>query len=230
MANIDKIKIKNWVVGDTFAYKIKSEKYPEYNGRYLIFNMMYFDEKKISRQEKAFRVKITKDNNIPKSLEDLNELKYIVGVYTSYNYCNPKVVKQVPDEYGFLYDYTYVIHFQRKDVLNNFMYIGNYEMQSEPNEFHCYDGFSGYAYCYYEFAQDYIIDKYERYNLKKGNIYTVEGNYRAHNYYFELLKVFDDVKRRSDEYFKEHPINPENNKKKHRDTLTYVGPKKQDKQ
>lgn len=101
-------------------------------------------------------------------------------------------------------------------------------MQSEPNEFHCYDGFSGYAYCYYEFAQDYIIDNYEQYNLKKGNVYTEEGNYRAHNYYFELLKVFDDVKRRSDEYFKEHPINPENNKKKHRDTLTYVGPKKQD--
>ena len=47
------------------------------------------------------------------------------------------------------------------------MYIGNYKMQSEPNEFHCYDGFSGYAYCYYEFVQDYLIDKYEQYNLKK---------------------------------------------------------------
>lgn len=121
MTNIDKLKIKNQVVGDTFAYKIKSQKYLEYNGRHLIFNMMYFDEKKISRQEKAFRVKIAEDNNIPKSLEDLNKLKYIVGVYTSYNYCNPKVVKQVPDEYGFLDDYTYFIHFQRKDVLNNFI-------------------------------------------------------------------------------------------------------------
>ena len=68
--DVDKLRMKNWVVGDTFAWKIKSDKYPEYNGKYLIFNMMPFDEKKISRQEKAFRVKITKDNNIPKSLEN----------------------------------------------------------------------------------------------------------------------------------------------------------------
>ena len=42
----------------------------------------------------------------------------------------------------------------------------------------------------------------------------------------EILVLMQVLKRIKND--KEHPINLENNKKKHRDTLTYVGSKKQD--
>lgn len=37
---IDKNKMKNWLVGDTFAYKINSKKYSEYNDRYILFSVV----------------------------------------------------------------------------------------------------------------------------------------------------------------------------------------------
>ena len=131
------------------------------------------------------------------------------------NYChNGKKMQFIPDEYGFVYDYRIIIYFNGKNDLSKFEYLGNYSLQELDNEYKDNDGFPGIQSCTYKFFQNIILDKYEWYNLKKGNDYIDEGNYRAHNSYFEILKVFDDVKRRSDEYFKEHPINPENNRKK----------------
>lgn len=215
---VDKLKLKNWLVGDTFTYEIESEKYAEYNGRYLIFNLIDSSEMLTTKYQKMFRVKITKNNKLPKTLEELNNLEYIIVIPNSIkiiNYChNAKKMQFIPDEYGFVYDYRIIIYFNGKNDLSKFEYLGNYSLQELDNEYKDNDGFPGIQSCTYKFFQNIILDKYEWYNLKKGNDYIDEGNYRAHNSYFEILKVFDDVKRRSDEYFKEHPINPENNRKK----------------
>lgn len=63
---VDKLKLKNWLVGDTFTYEIESEKYAEYNGRYLIFNLIDSSEMLTTKYQKMFRVKITKNNKLPK--------------------------------------------------------------------------------------------------------------------------------------------------------------------
>lgn len=68
---IDKTRIKNWVIGDTFSYKINSDKYPEYNDNYIIFTFIPTPStwEKI-RTKKMFISKITKDKTLPKTQDE----------------------------------------------------------------------------------------------------------------------------------------------------------------
>ena len=55
----DKTKLSNWVNNDVFAIKIESEKFPEYNERYIILIHSIIEKEgwKTSRTTNNFRAK-----------------------------------------------------------------------------------------------------------------------------------------------------------------------------
>lgn len=171
MTNIDELRLKNWVVGDTFAWKIKSEKYPEYNGRYLIFNLIDPSEILVSSYQKIFRVKITKNDKLPDTLEELNNLEYVIMIPNSIKVINylasGKEIPYTPDEYGFVYDYRIIVYFNNRSDLSRFEYLGNYSLKELDNEYKDNDGFPGTKRCAYKFLQDIVLEKYVLCNLKK---------------------------------------------------------------
>ena len=86
MIKNDKTKLKNWLAGDVFAYKINSNKYPDYNGRYLIFikcDIKKEDWVTNSRTTKYFRIKITAKKEIPTSCDEIENLEYKYNDYLS---------------------------------------------------------------------------------------------------------------------------------------------------
>ena len=74
--------MKNWVVGDTFAWKIKSKKFSKYNNRYVLFTMIetpkYWE---LPRTKRAFISKITDDCSLPKNQNEYEKAKpmYLVS-------------------------------------------------------------------------------------------------------------------------------------------------------
>lgn len=177
---IDKTKIKNWLAGDVFALKINSNKYPDYNGRYLIF--IKCDIKKEdwitnSRTTKYFRIKITAKKEIPTSCDEIENLEYIKADSSSYDLEKFKypadVAGLIPDKYNLIYVYIMKLWAFKYRIPDDLLYIGNFDITPPENEYipyyrtHCVplriwdDG---------KELTDMILKQYEDYNLEKTEI------------------------------------------------------------
>lgn len=73
---INKSKVKNWQIGDTFALKINHTN-QIYDGRYLIIIKGNYDWNYDFPRFQTCLLKITKDKIIPKNIDEINNLEFI---------------------------------------------------------------------------------------------------------------------------------------------------------
>lgn len=132
-----------WNLGDVFAYQIESElsKKRGLYGRYFLIQKVDEGVWYPGHIVPITYVKITKDGNLPSSLEEYNQLEYVQTHFTRYEErfwpidmsCpqediakKSKIIYQV-DEYGFLPQYRIMLLNTSKRVIpSKLSYIGNY--------------------------------------------------------------------------------------------------------
>ena len=142
-------KRKTWKKWDTFYYKIESEN-EIINNRYLLF-VKVDDTQWYDKKFPVFRVLITKDNKLPTSFEEVNNLEHVqtsqVYWYERWNStdlhnmdyyrvikerCN---MKYYPDELNFLKIYpASIVIDSRKNLPDNWHYLGNYPITNFPKD------------------------------------------------------------------------------------------------
>lgn len=222
---------KKWKVGDTFAYKIKNDE--RYKGRYIILIRYENLEWEPVNNNYSFRAKLTIDDTLLKTNEELEKLEYIKPRVTLYSdrflpfsglISDEKLIKErskvkfYPDEWGMLDVYTFDIYFSRKylNILNEFIYLGNYNLKGPEKE---YIPFSRYNAGFYSIERiENILEDYERYNLKKSWIYEDENKKSIEELTTYIPPNLDEVK----EWCKKMGFDFSKEKRK-KDSLTYVG-------
>lgn len=176
----DKLELKKWKSGDVFALKISSSKYPDYNGRYLIFIKCDIDKEDWltrSRTIKYFRIKITSKKELPSSAEEIDNLEYVKVFACDYDLEKFKypddVVDLKIDKFNSIYIYLMKLWAFKYVIPEDLIYIGNFEITPPENEYipyyrtHCVplriwdDG---------KELTDVILKQYEDYNLEKAEI------------------------------------------------------------
>ncbi len=136
-----------WKNGDVFAYKLESEYAKEkgLHNQYLIMQKAGELEWPPGHIIPMVRVKITKDNNIPKTEEEVNKLEYIETSYCEYENrfdgfsATEPIEEQIggrtfeTDEYGLLPEFLVtIINTSKKGFEDKMIYIGNYPNISLP--------------------------------------------------------------------------------------------------
>lgn len=106
---------KEWKIGDTYAYKIKSL---EYEGQYLIFRKIddYRNNKKY--QSAIIYVQITSNKQLPKTATEINELEYII----------------ISNEGNVRHQYRMILTDIPKQKSSELIYLGNYLNIKTPKD------------------------------------------------------------------------------------------------
>ena len=224
-------KFEELKTGDTFAWKIESADYPEFNGRYLILTY-YFNERFEVEKSKLFRAKITKNDEIPCSEQELDKLENIILRYNIYDFAieeyeEAKNIK--PDSYGYIYQYTFSIYIDRKTLPKKMQYLGNFSLKDIPNEFYIPNGTRNQGSAYWTYFEDNLLRGYILYNQKQFIGYTKEGNKEIYarqldfeNFRKQLKKLGDAIDGpNGKEVLRKLGIDIENEIPKE-DSLTYV--------
>lgn len=122
MLEVKKMRSRDIKNGDTFAMQIENYD-EEFNGRYLIFTSIKTKDWGTLSETPTFHVKITNDNIIPKTKEEINKLEYVkvdMTVIESAHQSELIINKTLyPDEFGYLYTYQIRIFIDgKKNCLN----------------------------------------------------------------------------------------------------------------
>ena len=143
-------KRKTWKKWDTFYYKIESEN-EIINNRYLLFVKVDDTQWYEKYSCPIFRVLITKNDKLPTSFEEVNNLEHVQTsqVYW-YKRCDSpdlhnmdyyRVIKErcnmkcYPDELNFLKIYpASIVIDSRKNLPDNWHYLGNYPITNFPKD------------------------------------------------------------------------------------------------
>ena len=143
-------KRKIWKKWDTFYYKIESEN-EIINNRYLLFVKVDDTQWYEKYSCPIFRVLITKNDKLPTSFEEVNNLEHVQTsqVYW-YKRCDSpdlhnmdyyRVIKErcnmkcYPDELNFLKIYpASIVIDSRKNLPDNWHYLGNYPITNFPKD------------------------------------------------------------------------------------------------
>ncbi len=143
-------KRKTWKKWDTFYYKIESEN-KLINNRYLLFVKVDDTQWYEKYSCPIFRVLITKNDKLPTSFEEVNNLEHVQTsqVYW-YKRCDSpdlhnmdyyRVIKErcnmkcYPDELNFLKIYpASIVIDSRKNLPDNWHYLGNYPITNFPKD------------------------------------------------------------------------------------------------
>ena len=219
--------------GDTFAWKIESEDYPEFNGRYLILTY-YYNKNHEESKSKMFRAKITKDCIIPQDAQEIEDLEDLIIQYNVYDFAKeeyPEAKNVVPDSYGYIYQYTFSIYIDRKTLPKKMQHLGNFSLKDIPNEFYVPDGTRNQESACWKYLEDNLLYDYVLYNQKQFIGYTEEGNKEVYKNAYQnaevqkFVKVFLQKMRsgEQDNILKKLGIDIENEVPTD-DSLTYVGP------
>lgn len=183
----EKLRVKNWQVGDTFALKIEHEN-PIYNGRYLILIKGNYYWNNDNRYSQTFLLKLTKDDKIPSSLEEIDNLEFIRTGYIHYieRYSSRSIgaesyamvlerckdLKFYPDEYNYLYMYDTAYWIDNRRKYDQLIYLGNYDITYPDDEFPPVCLTYRKAIIKFDDLVKDAIKKYENFNLKKSKIYN----------------------------------------------------------
>ena len=235
----DKLRMKNWVVGDTFAWKIKSDKYPEYSNRYILFTMIETPRFwKLPRTKRAFISKITVDSSLPKNQSEYEnaetiKLTFEDPVELSHRLYEVKYDAK-PDEYDYVYGYVFKFWLTNYKLSREMIYVGNFNFNHPSDSFIPDSPLYGLMLISFNNSFDNEIDimikRYESNNLRKGVKYSEEYLKDRESIRQDNIEFMNYLKRVSKRIRAEQEKNPSiENNKRHRDTITYVGPKKQDK-
>ena len=219
--------------GDTFAWKIESEDYPEFNGRYLILTY-YYNKKFEKLSSKIFRAKITKDCIIPKDVKEIEDLEDLITQCNVFDFAieeYPEAKNVVPDSYGYIYQYTFSIYIDRKTLPKKMQYLGNFSLKDIPNEFYVPEGTRNQESAYWTYLEDNLLFGYTLYNKKQFIGYTEKGNKEVYEYKLDFENFRKQLKKLGDaidgpngtEVLKKLGIDIEKEVSTD-DALTYVGP------
>lgn len=231
---IDKTRIKNWAVGDTFAWKIKSSKYPKYNNRYILFTMIETPKTwELLKTERAFISKITPNCTLPQNQSEYENAESIKLTFWDPDFLSNLLYEvkydAKPDEYDYVYGYVFKFWLTNYKVSSDMIYIGNFNFNQPTDSYIPDNPLCGLRLILFNNSFDTEIDdtleRYEINNLRKGVKYSEEylknrDKIRQDNIDFmnHLRKVSEEIEKKCEIYGCDT--------KKHRDTCTYVGHKK----
>ena len=199
----EKSSPKDWKINDVFYTKIK-HKDELYNNKYLLF--IKVGEYQWSKNSKipVFWLKITKDNNLPETKEEIDNLEFIITSMTVWeerffplmgdyqemikDLEEKKKVKFFPDDFGYLHEYRFaLIAFNRKYVPEELEYLGNFEVTPPKDEYIPFSELSINAYRW-ENLFDNLLERYKLYNLRQSIMYEKEYSENLHK---QNKEVFD---------------------------------------
>ena len=236
----DKTKLSDWEDGDVFALKIESEECPEYNNRYIIFIhcIIQKEEWKMSRTIKTFKAKITKDNKLPTTKEEIENLEYIKTGFYKYKLEKIKFRKDVknliPDKYHFIYSYLFQVKPFKYKIPENLIFLGNFQITPPINEYIPNSPYNRILFTFWKHKYGNVIDDllkfYEAYNLQKVEIYCKEYQDNFENYEREEIRFYKYMEKlgkvlegpHGKEIIKAMGIDIENEKRTN-NSITYVG-------
>ena len=181
-----------WKIGDVFAYKLKSEyaKQNQLENKYLIIQKV---DERIWWPEHTIpivRVKITENDIIPKTEEEINKLKYIQTSTCFFRdrFAGSSAIipleEQIKgmsfetDEYGLLPEYQLTIIVTSKSAANKFkeelIYLGNYTNIKPPKiEFIPITKMNLNTIRWQDLETE-LIDSYLLHNMRQSPIYKKE--------------------------------------------------------
>lgn len=144
-----KSKKEPWRIGDVYAHKISSEFAKEYglNGRYFLLQKL--DEYPYSPRIIApiAYVKITKDETLPTTTEEFNQLEYVQTSFTKYeerfypldfrrleeDIAEKSKLTYTVDEYGYLPEFRVMLVLAAgKCIPPDFVYVGSFPDADPP--------------------------------------------------------------------------------------------------
>lgn len=187
---------KNWLINDTFYLKITNNEM--YNGKYLIFNKVGERKSAGKTPFPVFRAKITNDERLPKTKEELEKLEYVITRLTlweerfiPYSSRSKEQLEQekeeksktafYPDEFGNLNNYLFSLMLVRKSkVPSDLKYLGNFELTPPKDEYIPFTEFNINLFLP-EKLQKGIIKGYELYNKRKSLLYDMGYSNKIRN-------------------------------------------------
>ena len=173
--------ICDWKDYDTFAYKLESDYAKEKGlyGRYLIIIKIDVTKTYPKCMSPVVWVKITKDDKIPKTIEEIDELEFVQLWSYQIKSNLPKFSKNgkiLFDNYGYMPVYRATMLTTSKRMLpNKMIYIGNFRNIISPQYENIFDNkyFCELLLLWKDFENE-IIEKYFDYNKRELRIYTEE--------------------------------------------------------
>ena len=165
---------KDFKKNDTFILEIKNCEDSEYNGAYLIFNVVG-TIRDFSIDEPTFRIKFAKQKPKKIDVQNLNELEWII---TSFSWFEGRlfpieskereeIKKQeiyYPNEYGILNEYLF--RYSCKSLPKDFEYVGNYELDLPSDEYIPWS-VHNIRSAIPKYAVDIIVSSYKNYNKRE---------------------------------------------------------------
>ena len=176
-----------WEVGDVFAYQLDSDLASEEGlwGRYILVQKVDAYTWHPGHIIPIVYAKITKDDRLPTSAEEYDQLEYIQTSFTKYedrflpidrnredDIAEKSKLKYEVDEYGYLPEYRIeLISTSKKVIPSRLVYIGNFPDITPPKkEFIPHSKLNIYAVRWKDFEQR-LIERYTGYNLRREAIY-----------------------------------------------------------
>lgn len=174
-----------WKEGDVYAYPLVSE-YAKEKGlgdRYFLFHKIGETTYWPGHIIPIVRVKITRKTELPKDLEEFNNLEY---VQTLVDRCDDPlllvrgksfvdgqaVVKHITDEFGFLPIYRLeLLNTSKRIIPKNLIYVGNYKNVVPPQLEFVPEDISIPGFTWKSF-DNIMIERYCGYNLGQYEIYS----------------------------------------------------------
>ena len=173
--------ICDWKDYDTFAYKLESDYAKEKGiyGRYLILIKVDVIETYPKNISPVVWFKITKDDKIPRTLNEINELEFVELI--SYLYAHKRFLfkktkeKILTDEYNYIPIYKgHISTTSKRSIPKKLIYIGNYKGVKPPkNENTDFKDTYG-LYLFWKNFENEVIAKYFDYNKREAICYTEE--------------------------------------------------------
>lgn len=211
-----KTNIKNWEIGDSFVKKIESDKYPDYNDKYLIVICSgYYQYSKFNDKSIYPTVYLKISSKKIQTTEDINDAEFIIynKIHWSWRYlpysglisdAELEAIRDktelFPDDYYYLNEYQVDIFPSRenKTFIENSQYFQFPEFKKPLDEyFHWRDGlttnFQGTFFSSWKI--DLMIRAYRRNNLRKWAFYQLPRE--------EMVKCKDSLKPIYDKYYED---------------------------
>ena len=182
-----------WKIGDVFAYQLESELAKEKGlfGRYFLIQKVDEGTWYPGHIIPIAYVKITKDENLPSTIEEYNELEYVQTSFAKYeerfwpidgrrpreDIAEKSKICYKVDEYGFLPEFRIeLLNTSKKVIPQKLKYIGNYKNAMRPKkEFIPHSKFNIVAISWKEFDETFetkMVKKYCGHNLRQLSIYS----------------------------------------------------------
>ena len=173
-----------WKVGDMYAYQLEGEYAKErgLNGKYLLFYKIAESIWWPGHVIPVVYIKLTENNEIPKTREELEKLEYIQASVLNSNDFSDKFIIDAhgkwknrdfeADEYGYLSIYRFqLISTSKKSIPKKLSYIGNFLNLTPPDKEFIMEIKENIRPIDWKKVEEDVLTKYFLYNKRESVIY-----------------------------------------------------------